>query len=550
MKEAFDPLKPETLALQVEWFEDFQSWQTEMFWSELVSRADALAENADPVIARLGGRLVSLVKGVTRGAAAARFNDMAQLGEEIQALVDRMKSETDLKIRGSFSAQLRERPTLMQELVDFVATLEAVTDDIEDPDADAEEEDEAPRATRQEREIAFEAYTRAIRAHARAVAARRALSRQSRNGKIIEWLGERLLATDELRTVGSSLQTQASLRRFLNPMRRYVMALPLRYRRYRRDRQAEGRWYLETSFAPSDLSPLEVDLVLLAILRTARELLGDRRIANAVSEPRNAFLGTVRGLFRNQIAVDEATDFSPLQLACMAGLCDPATNSFLACGDFNQRITAWGSRSTDDLRWVFPNMDIRPINISYRHSRQLNDLAGRIAVAGGAPVPDVQLPPDTNNEGVPAILATGMSTPGDVVAWLAARIAEIERFTGSMPSIAILVNDEDDVVPTAEAVDAALAEGNVRCVACSGGHSVGQENDVRVFAVEHIKGLEFEAVFFISVDVLAARLPDLFDKYLYVGATRAAYFLGLTTSEAHLPGKLEAIEPLLASDWR
>jgi hypothetical protein len=40
--------------------------------------------------------------------------------------------------------------------------------------------------------------------------------------------------------------------------------------------------------------------------------------------------------------------FSPVQLACMAQLCDPAANSFVACGDFNQRITSWGSRSDAD----------------------------------------------------------------------------------------------------------------------------------------------------------------------------------------------------------
>jgi len=62
----------------------------------------------------------------------------------------------------------------------------------------------------------------------------------------------------------------------------------------------------------------------------------------------------------------------------------------------------------------------------------------------------------------------------------------------------------------------------------SWGQTVGQDNDVRVFDVQHIKGLEFEAVFFVDVDELAERLPTLFDRYLYVGATRAATYLGLT----------------------
>jgi hypothetical protein len=44
----------------------------------------------------------------------------------------------------------------------------------------------------------------------------------------------------------------------------------------------------------------------------------------------------------------------------------------------------------------------------------------------------------------------------------------------------------------------------------------GQNADVRVFDVQQIKGLEFEAVFFVSLDQLAAREPALFDKFLYV----------------------------------
>jgi len=60
-----------------------------------------------------------------------------------------------------------------------------------------------------------------------------------------------------------------------------------------------------------------------------------------------------------------------------------------------------------------------------------------------------------------------------------------------------------------------------------------QDNQVRVFDVQHIKGLEFEAVFFVGLDRLAKREPDIFAKYLYVGATRAALFW--FHDEAQLP---------------
>ncbi len=132
---------------------------------------------------------------------------------------------------------------------------------------------------------------------------------------------------------------------------------------------------------------------------------------------------------------------------------------------------------------------------------------------------------------------------------VAARIIEIERFTRKLPSIAILVNGEAQVQPLADALNNALLNQNIRVVACPGGQVVGQDNDVRVFDVQHIKGLEFEAVFFVSIDELASRQPELFDKFLYVGTTRAATYLGITCATAALPDRFSLLEPLFVAAW-
>ena len=93
--------------------------------------------------------------------------------------------------------------------------------------------------------------------------------------------------------------------------------------------------------------------------------------------------------------------------------------------------------------------------------------------------------------------------------------------------------------PVADALDESLLALNVRCEACLEGRSRGKDHTVRVFDVQHIKGLEFEAVFFVGIDALAENKPDLFDKFLYVGTTRAATYLGLTSYK-------EVIPPILA----
>ena len=62
------------------------------------------------------------------------------------------------------------------------------------------------------------------------------------------------------------------------------------------------------------------------------------------------------------------------------------------------------------------------------------------------------------------------------------------------------------------------------------------------------RDLDFEAVFFVGIDRLAADQPELFDKYLYVGTTRAATYLGLTCDVA-LPAAMSVLKPHFAADW-
>ena len=55
-------------------------------------------------------------------------------------------------------------------------------------------------------------------------------------------------------------------------------------------------------------------------------------------------------------------------------------------------------------------------------------------------------------------------------------------------------------------------------------------------------------MFFAGIDRLAQEKPDLFDRYLYVGATRAATYLGLVC-HGGLPEKLEPTRQLFDSVW-
>ncbi len=549
LKEAVEVLNPDALDDAIDWFSDFDAWQRTSFINDARQSAQGLSENHATHIAAIGRRLLVILQQASGGALPAMFASLVGEVGGIQALLADLKGVTDKKINGALNLQLNRNKGFIDELAEVIDGLqqspEAETDDLDDQEGD-EDETNVPRTGRA---AAAAAYMRAVRAHARAHAAKRSVGKNTRNAKVIAWLGDRVLTEGDRAEVGASLLVQASARRFVNPVRRYLNGMSRRYRAFRRARQEDGKWYLKEGFNPTDLHPLELDVVLLGILRGANDLLSRPTILRDIDMPVWSSLRPIVDLYKNQILVDEATDFSPVQIACMAAISHPRLRSFFACGDFNQRLTTWGSRSLDEMKWVFPEIEVKEITVSYRQSRQLNELSRAIILAAGGADPGVTLPENVKNEGVAPALLEGESDLASVVDWLAHRIREIERFVGQLPSIAIFVETESEVQPVADALNVALADENTQVVACPKGQVMGQDNDVRVFDVQHIKGLEFEAVFFIGIDRLASLHPQLFDKYLYVGTTRAATYLGLTC-DTTLPAAIASLRAMFVAGWK
>ncbi len=550
LKDGLQNLQDEAQASAIAWFDDFDSWQREAYLRDLREAANKLQEAQVSEAQALGARLNDTLVRTNDVPLAAIFESLATELPQAQSLVATLKESSDKKVRAALNLQHNRNNNFLDELATFIDGLQEAqlvdTDEPDDLDAEEGEEEAAPATGKLK---AANAYMQAVRAQARAVASKRTLSKTSRNGRIIEWLGDRGLTGSDREEVGANLLVQTNARRFLNPVKRYLDGIPRRYRTFRRERQQEGRWYRKEGVEARDIQPLELDIVLLSILRAVGSLLSRPGIQRNIDSPAWSSLQPILGHFRNQILVDEATDFSPIQLACMAALMHHRLRSFFACGDFNQRLTTWGARSFDDLKWVFSDFDMREISVAYRQSRQLNKLARAIIQAVGGTDQTATLPPNMDSEGVAPALLEGAADFETVTGWLADRIREIERFVGQLPSTAIFVNDESEVAPLAEALNASFAEHNIQVIACLKGQAVGQDNDVRVFDIQHIKGLEFEAAFYIGIDRLATLHPALFDKYLYVGTTRAATYLGITC-ETTLPQAIEELRPLFGQDWQ
>lgn len=548
LKDASEILTADAVDSPITWFTDFNEWQRSAFINEIGQAAQGLSENTEPTINALGQRLLAITQGADSGSLSSTFSSLAAEVAGIQTLVGDMKAFTDKKIHGALNLQLNRNKAFVDELVKVIDGLqqgpEGEADDLDDQDAD----DEDVNIPRTGRAAAATAYIKAVRAQARSYASKRSVGKNSRNGRVIDWLGDRGLGQADRSEVGASLVVQASARRFVNPVKRFIDGIPKRYRAFRRLRQEESKWYRKDGFGPTDLNPLELDAILLGILRGANDLLSKPNIVRDIDAPVWSSLKPVLDLYKNQILVDEVTDFSPIQVACMAALSHPRIRSFFACGDFNQRLTTWGIRSVDQMKWVYPEIEVREITVSYRQSRQLNELARSLIDAAGGTGQGATLPEHVNSDGVAPALLEGASEPTVVVDWLAQRVREIERFVGQLPSIAVFVESEAEVQPIADALNASLADENTQVVACPKGQVMGQDNDVRVFHVEHIKGLEFEAVFFVGIDRLASLHPQLFDKYLYVGTTRAATYLGVTCDDV-LPAAIATLRPMFVANW-
>lgn len=302
------------------------------------------------------------------------------------------------------------------------------------------------------------------------------------------------------------------------------------------------------------IGPDEMDLMLflqLWLLRVSRGTVSGGRATTAkLSE---VYEDSIREL----VGIDEATDFSPVQLACMAMSANPAYECVTLCGDLMQRMTAFGLRTWEEYESVAEEIGVASVHrasldVSYRQSYRLRSVTGRLyekATGSVAPTRSAYRPSELDP---PPLLHKGIDVQ-DCADWIAGRIIEIRRNYDEhrkIPTIAILVSSESSVDTIAQAVEEAPSLGsNIDVDPCRNGIILGQGSSVRVFNVKHIKGLEFEAAFFHDMGAIADRFPERVENLLYVGLSRASLYLGITTIGG-LPGVLDPlVDDFGDGDW-
>ena len=593
LKDTTSFLLKSTQEQQIGFFEDFYEWQFMFYKSDLVVSSERLASRTQGLsqyrsmdifaqdglsISELQESMNSVLSEIqtclnadSNESASSIVRNFVLLAERVRDIDGRISSCITSRIDNPLRRRLRIERDFLDLLGKYIRSLK-VQEESDDPimDTDGQDENITGTGTRQ---TGVRGYRNALRAYARQKAGGRRVRKGSRNAIVMAWIrqhGVEELDEEEFTLIGYYSLIRSDLSSFRNPGERYIRRISNRYLEFRKTRWNEGKWYrmpenirqdLSTTSADGegvsashkqsrnlDISPLELDVLVLAGLRSLTGLIGLVSREHTVSSRFESYKDRIDEFTFAQVYVDEATDFSPIQLACMFEISNSKLRSFFACGDFNQRLTESGTRSAEEFTWAVPKIQVDSIKSLYRQSQHLVDVSSDLlSLMGNADFAAMHTG-DARHRGVAPVMVDDARDLSTTSQWVADRIIDIQRTVKNLPSIAVFVASEDDVRSVSSALSAALEPYNIRAIPCYEGKALGDDIDVRCFDVQHIKGLEFEAVFFLDVDKLFEYYPSLALRYLYVGITRAATFLGLSFCGS-VPSELELLRPRFQSTW-
>jgi superfamily I DNA/RNA helicase len=309
-----------------------------------------------------------------------------------------------------------------------------------------------------------------------------------------------------------------------------------------RTSEAGSKFYRDdatTDINTRKVDAIEMDALLWVALDFAasNESVVNESAAQKGESSRAKFLLDQR---QGMIAVDEATDFSAVELGCMHKLSSPAFESFTVCGDPMQRLTTHGIQDWEDVKELAGSFHLNILQRSYRQTARL------LAVAADLYRHTMEKDPPFESAyqlvaSDPPPLAFKARAGETAEAWIAERIVEIwEANKHQLPSIGIFVPEASDEATWVNRLAGPLEENSIDVEGSGQGTSLGNTHRVRVFPVSKIKGLEFEAAFFVDIDRMADMAPDLIERYLYVGLSRARSYLAVTYS-TQFPRRLSGV---------
>lgn len=240
---------------------------------------------------------------------------------------------------------------MMEVLPRILGTAERDSDEAEDADDISDPVEMDVRPSGDQRATCAKLLMSAIRSRSRSLALGRRGS-GGRVGRVLKFLDGRLPPIDEMKALGGEIITLRHIRTLSLFGRVLVMSAPAWFGRFRRSKDVRARHYTESVtrlIEENRLCAAEVDVIILTMLKNTRLLL-ESNPEHLAARSRHNWVEEIKGHYALQVFVDEATDFSAVQLACTFEMCHPRLRSWFACGDLNQRIAYEGIRSLNSPR--------------------------------------------------------------------------------------------------------------------------------------------------------------------------------------------------------
>ena len=352
LDEQIKHLTPKVHAAPAAWMNRFDEWLSEEHKKELRKASDGLRASQLSDVVSLSTQIDDITKEGRTASIFSVLEDLSTFGVE----VEQIRSSLRTKWRDLLDRRIERFGRLDNS---NISKLDALVKDIEKDSSstEVEEEDdlelEERTTSRTRKDRIFAVIRQAVNSQARSLHSKRTLPR--RYETLINFLGEEVLSQEQVGDLGRDLDVLSAASRISRACTIYFSSMGARYRAFRRQ---EPEWY-ETEIAREKVDRDEFDALILAKLKAVRALLP--RVDTDMQ-----FWSALRPLaekLRNQVYVDEATDFSEIQLSAMYHLSHPRIRSFFMSGDFDQRLTEWGIKDPDALQRAVPGISTREVEI-------------------------------------------------------------------------------------------------------------------------------------------------------------------------------------------
>ena len=261
-----------------------------------------------------------------------------------------------------------------------------------------------------------------------------------------------------------------------------------------------------------------------------------KRLAKFSEERFNSFNGRFANAYRKHrkavVGIDEATDYSLIDYYAMSSLRHHVVSAVTLSGDMMQSMNEFGIKDWKALQnqLLFEKVDVMNLKMSYRQGPKLIKLAHYLyhkATGKRAPyscyLKDEKMTPDP--------LWFKSNELEEKALWIAKRVLEVQKAYDKVPSIAIFVNDEKEAQQLHAALkgDELLENAGIDVINCTANDELTAPDSIRIFLLDRVKGMEFEVVFFYNIDKVAK--SKLIDQYLYVGLSRATFYMAVASNE-------------------